>query len=283
MKKWIILIIFLIGTTMTCKQSSKSLRQMALPEKGLCAHRGAMLTHPENTIAAFQAAIRAGAQMIEFDVYLTRDEKLVVIHDRTVDRTTNGTGLVSELTLQQIKELDAGSWKSPEFAGENVPTLKEVLAVMPENIWLNVHLKGGRELGAAVAREIVQVGRLRQTFVAGKKSAAEGAKKISPEILICNMERQAELAVYVKETIDIKADFIQLYKATLEQIQSHIQALKAQGVRINFCCTDDPELLQKLFAVGVDFPLINDIAASMEAVQNSGIQPWKPVFRKAKN
>lgn len=91
------------------------------------AHRGSKCNRPENTLAAFKEAIRVGADGIELDVHRTLDHELVVIHDETVDRTTNGYGLVRELTLSQIKELDAGSWFSPIYFEEKIPTLKEVL------------------------------------------------------------------------------------------------------------------------------------------------------------
>jgi glycerophosphoryl diester phosphodiesterase len=77
--------------------------------------------------------------MIEFDVALTQDGKLVLMHDVTVDRTTDGSGAVADLTLAQLKALDAGSWKDSKFARERIPTLDEALSIMPENVWLNVH------------------------------------------------------------------------------------------------------------------------------------------------
>jgi len=99
--------IFLPGLTFAQNENSLP-SEINLPERGLCAHRGAMETHPENTITAFREAIKAGVHMIEFDVQLSKDKKLAVIHDATVDRTTNGTGKVSELTLAEIRKLDAG-------------------------------------------------------------------------------------------------------------------------------------------------------------------------------
>ncbi len=117
-----------------------------MPTRGICAHRGASDTHPENTIAAFREAIRLGAQMIEFDVALSKDGELVLMHDRTIDRTTNGSGRPEDWLLADLKKLDAGSWKNSRFEGERIPTLGEALDVMPGNIWLNVHLKGGVEL-----------------------------------------------------------------------------------------------------------------------------------------
>ena len=119
---------------------------VAMPTKGICAHRGASDTHPENTIPAFREAIRLGAQMIEFDVALSKDGKLVLLHDNTLDRTTNGSGPVGSLPLAELKKLAAGSWKGSQFKNTPIPTLDEALAIMPENIWLNVHLKGGVDL-----------------------------------------------------------------------------------------------------------------------------------------
>lgn len=106
------------------------------------AHRGSSGTYPENTFAAFNEAERVGSDGIEIDVHLTRDEEIVVLHDNTVDRTTNGTGLVRDYRLEEIKELDAGSWFSAEHSGERIPTLKEVLEWMKGNtITLNIELK----------------------------------------------------------------------------------------------------------------------------------------------
>ena len=98
----------------------------------LLAHRGLVQHAPENTLPSFAAAIELGLS-IELDVYQTRDEHLVVIHDKTVDRTTNGTGEVTEMTLAEIRKLDAGSWFDPRFAGAKVPTLEEVFKLIHEH------------------------------------------------------------------------------------------------------------------------------------------------------
>jgi glycerophosphoryl diester phosphodiesterase len=91
------------------------------------AHRGASGHAPENTMAAFQKGFEMKADYIEIDVQMTKDGELVAIHDTTVDRTTNGTGAVGDLTFEEIRQLDAGSWFGPEFAGEKVPTFEEIL------------------------------------------------------------------------------------------------------------------------------------------------------------
>lgn len=91
------------------------------------AHRGASGYAPENTMAAFEKAVKMKADYFELDVQLTKDGELIVIHDTSVDRTTDGSGKVKNMTLEELKRLDAGSWFGEEFAGEKLPTLGEVL------------------------------------------------------------------------------------------------------------------------------------------------------------
>jgi glycerophosphoryl diester phosphodiesterase len=96
------------------------------------AHRGASAYAPENTLAAFRLAIEQQADWLEMDVQQTKDGQLVVFHDLRMERTTDGTGALRELTLEQVRQLDAGSWYGPSFAGERVPTFEEVVALARE-------------------------------------------------------------------------------------------------------------------------------------------------------
>lgn len=105
------------------------------------AHRGFSGAAPENTLAAFEKAIEVGADMFELDVLLSRDGRVVVIHDDTLDRTTDGEGKVAAFTLAELKKLDAGSWFSAEFAGERIPTLEEALRLAKGRILVNVEIK----------------------------------------------------------------------------------------------------------------------------------------------
>ena len=261
------------------EKKRKTQSSIKLPERGLCAHRGALETHPENTIQAFRAAVKAGAQMIECDVWLTKDNQMVVIHDATVNRTTNGKGKVSDLTLDEIKQLDAGGWKSPQFTDVEIPTLKEVLSEMPYNIWLNVHIKGEGELPVMVARLIAEQNRLHQAFLACNLTAAKQAREAVPKILICNMERQNSVEEYIAGTISKKADFIQLLKANYPDLPSKTKELKKNGVRINYYKADSPEEVIELFEAGVDFPLVNDIVHMIDVAKKLNIEPVKPLFR----
>ncbi|WP_066156007.1 glycerophosphodiester phosphodiesterase [Halalkalibacter krulwichiae] len=107
------------------------------------AHRGYSDKYPENTMVAFQAAVDYGADGIEFDVQLTKDNVPVVIHDLTVDRTTTGSGRVRDLTVRELKEFSAGAWFGERFDSQKISTLEEVLAwAMGNSIMLNIELKG---------------------------------------------------------------------------------------------------------------------------------------------
>jgi hypothetical protein len=189
---------------------------VVMPQRGLCAHRGCMDTHPENTLPAFREAIRLGAQMIEFDIQLTRDSILVLMHDETVDRTTNGHGRVGDLTFAEIRKLDAGGKKARDFVGTAIPTFEETLAMMPRNVWLNCHLKGDEAVGRAAAAMVARSGRMHQAFLTCGEKAARGARAEVPDILICNGENRyrTKTLLYADETIRMNARFIQLLRAT---------------------------------------------------------------------
>jgi glycerophosphoryl diester phosphodiesterase len=109
----------------------------------IIGHRGAMGYAPENTIASFEKGLALGADLIELDVHLSADGYLVVIHDSTVDRTTDGNGYVKDMMLAQLKKLDAGSWYRPEFAREKIPTLPEVLEWAKGRVGLVIEIKNG--------------------------------------------------------------------------------------------------------------------------------------------
>ena len=97
---------------------------------------------PENTMAAFRHAIGLGIRFVELDVQVSNDGELVVIHDETLERTTDGTGTVGVYTFEELRRLDAGSWFAPEYAGERIPTLREVLALcVPEGVGVVIELK----------------------------------------------------------------------------------------------------------------------------------------------
>jgi glycerophosphoryl diester phosphodiesterase len=123
------------------------------------AHRGGAGLAPENTLPAFLRALEVGADAVELDVRLTRDGRVATIHDRRLDRTTTGKGVVGGFTLEELKRLDAGSWYGREYAGERIPTLEEVFEVLPRGFPVYVELKV-RGTGAwALARRVLDITR----------------------------------------------------------------------------------------------------------------------------
>ena len=116
------------------------------------AHRGASGQVPENTHAAFAAALDLGVDAIELDCQLSADGELVVIHDETLDRTTDGLGPVAARTWAELSVLDAGAWRGPQFRGERIPRLADVLEQVRGHALLNVEIKSARDVGAIEAK-----------------------------------------------------------------------------------------------------------------------------------
>lgn len=107
----------------------------------IVAHRGSSGTAPENTMAAFNQAIEAGAAMIETDIQLTSDNKVIIFHDAKLDRTSNGTGFAGLKTYDELSKLDAGSWFNEKFAGEHIPLLQELILYARNKCYLNIEIK----------------------------------------------------------------------------------------------------------------------------------------------
>jgi len=150
------------------------------------AHRGFSGAAPENTLAAVRAAIEVTADMVEIDVTLSADGHIVVIHDETLARTTDGTGEVARLTLAELQQLDAGSWFDPSFAGEAIPTLDQVLAEVDGRVLLNIEIKSEavpREVVSKVASAVREHAMVDQVVVSSfSPIALEEMRSLAPEI-----------------------------------------------------------------------------------------------------
>jgi glycerophosphoryl diester phosphodiesterase len=120
------------------------------------AHRGGAEFRPENTIASFQNAIKLRSDYVELDVHLSKDGYPVVIHDSTLERTTDGTGNVKDKTLDELKKLDCGSWFSEEFRGEKIPTLEEVLDLAKGRTGVVIEIKNDKDLQDGIEDKIIK-------------------------------------------------------------------------------------------------------------------------------
>ncbi|MFZ5916905.1 MAG: glycerophosphodiester phosphodiesterase [Chloroflexota bacterium] len=157
------------------------------PRPLVMAHRGASGYAPENTLAAFRLALQQGTDLLETDLRFTRDGHLVCIHDATVDRTTDGHGPVSDMTLAEIRTLDAGSWFGDGFAGEWIPTLQELLAIIPEGVGLGLELKDPLFERAEYAQKLVDAlpwgefqGRV--AILSFVQARMDAVKRVAPQI-----------------------------------------------------------------------------------------------------
>jgi glycerophosphoryl diester phosphodiesterase len=131
-----------MGVDTSSARRAPAAAAVPLPRRPLrVAHRGASARAPENTLAAFKEAIRLDADAIEIDVHLSADGVPVVIHDDTVDRTTNGRGPVASIACRDLKRLDAGAWFSSRFRGERIPTLEEAMECARGRCGLNIEIK----------------------------------------------------------------------------------------------------------------------------------------------
>ncbi|MDO5308045.1 MAG: glycerophosphodiester phosphodiesterase family protein [Planctomycetia bacterium] len=231
---------------------------IVLPERGLCAHRGDQDAGPENTVPAFIAAAVHGAQQVELDVQMTKDGQLVIMHDLTIDRTTNGKGAVKDLTLEEIRNAGVKNLAGSYYDAPCAPTFEEVLDALPRNIWINVHVKPGEGIAVAALKVLQEKDRLHQAFFACGKKDMEALREICPEVKICCMERKPNPEQYIKNAIEWKCDFIQL---THNYTAEEIKRLKDAGIKINFFGTDDPDKIRQLLSDGIDFPLVNKFSA----------------------
>ncbi len=158
------------------------------PKPWVMAHRGSSALAPENTLASFRRAIEDGTDIIETDLHLTRDGVFVCVHDSTLDRTTGRPGVIADLTLDEIKRYDA-SYGRPEFAGEKVPTLAELTAMLPAGVALALELKTDRFLEMDVCRALVDqlaaAGVKERTAVLSfKLEGVLAVQRVAPEIPI---------------------------------------------------------------------------------------------------
>ncbi len=218
---------------------------------------------------AFLMAAEKGAHMIELDVKMTADGQLVIMHDWTVDRTTDGSGRVDELSLERIRELDAGGWFSRRFAGTNVPLLKEVLeSDVPDAVWLNIHTAdhGERDaeyvekLGVAVA----EAGRGGQALFACLAGQAGRLRELVPEAKICNMTGQGHAGTdYGRISVELGADWVQFF-GWHESTAEACELLHREGLKVNLFKADDAELMRRCWGAGVDFVLTDRLDVALE-------------------
>lgn len=218
------------------------------------AHRGASGRFPENTLTAFRAAIDAGADMCELDVQSTRDGVVVVMHDETLERTTDGYGPLAALTLAELKTLNIVSGPGRAPAGERVPTLDEVFAVTRGRCALNIELKS-EGVEAAVCRAIHGNGELEQSMVSSFDwSALEQVRALEPEIRIGVLADRAANKMLAAAS-ELKAVAINP-RFNLVDAALCAEAHRL-GLQVYVWTVDDARMMRSLLDCGVDGIMTN--------------------------
>lgn len=234
-----------------------------LPIQLICArdlvvigHRGNSRVAPENTVAAFLACSNK-ADMVEFDVRMSKDGHLVVMHDWNVDRTTDGCGAVTNLTLVELKALDAGSWFSTNFKGEKIPTLAEALTNILRFATPLVEHKAG-----PASKYVAELRRLRATTNIVLQSFDWGflsnVHALEPAIRLCALGNEELTPAKLAEIAKIGAQTVawERTKVTAREIE----LVHAAGLRLFVWTVDEPAEIKRFIELGVDGIISNDPA-----------------------
>ena len=217
------------------------------------AHRGASSEAPENTLAAFRLALAQGCDAIELDIHLSRDCRVVVCHDAAIDRTTNGSGAIADMTAEEIQSYDAGSWYGEGFAKERLPLLDEVLDLVPAAVEINIEIKSHEhpEVIPTLLALLESRHRLDSVFFSS----------FGHDCLL-RLKRESSSAriglLYNTDEVDYPSFFarnhtegysLHPHHACVDKV--YVEAAGQQGLKVYPWTVDAPERMQELVAAGV--------------------------------
>ncbi len=236
------------------------------------AHRGASAYAPENTLAAFCLAVDQGADAVELDAKLSADQQIVVIHDKTVNRTTDGKGDVRRLTLGQLKSLDAGSSFSSRFAGETIPTLAEVLEAVGQKLLVNIELTNYASPADSLvdkAAALVQQFHLEERVLFSSFNPANlvRARRLLPEVPVAILALPGRGGWWARSFLlrQISPDLVNPYYS--DATAGYIQRQHETRRKVHVWTVDDPLDLGRLTRDGADGLITNDPVAARRAVE----------------
>ncbi len=229
-----------------------------LPSPLIFAHRGASAYAPENTLAAFELALQQGASAIELDAMLCASGEVVVIHDDTLERTTNGHGRVGETPLDTLCTLDAGSAFSPDFAGEHVPTLAEVFARIGKRALINIELKNyasplddlpNRVAALVQAYDVAEC----VLFSSFNPIALRRIHALLPQVPLGLLTTASRWGRLLNSPLGrVLVPYQALHPAKEAVTPALVQAVHRAGCRVHVYTVNDPQEARRLFALGVD-------------------------------
>ncbi|MCA9472247.1 MAG: glycerophosphodiester phosphodiesterase family protein [Nitrospirales bacterium] len=278
--------------TVSCHTSTPHIDD--LPTRGIAAHRGGRMGCPSNTLGAFQRAICLGVHQIELDARMTKDRVLVIAHDDVMADVDGNVLRISQSTLWEVRRLNLGACTDGAMCDQHIPTLEEVLAMMPLNIWVNLDVKENHPEAGRLAVEVVShANRLPQVIFSVRDKAAPAIRqfeeKTGKPVWISNMSRRLFRRQYVDTTIASCDEFIQLVNLPLlfrgKPCEDTVNRLKQAGVFVNYSwLREDNESslrdeLGDLFERRVNFVLVDHPDVAMQAAHSLGISPVEPRWR----
>jgi glycerophosphoryl diester phosphodiesterase len=227
------------------------------------AHRGASAYAPENTLAAFRLALEMGADGFELDVMSSADGHLVVIHDDTVDRTTDGSGPVRQKTLTELKALDAGARFDARFAGERIPTLQEVFDLVAGNcVFVNVEIKTESLRSDGLEERLMALIRrynLRERLLISSFNpfALWRMRRLAPGLSLALLYAEDQRVYLRNRWFAFLSHPDALNPSFRIAIQEHVRWARSKGYRLYVWTVDEEPEMRRLIALGVDGIITN--------------------------
>ena len=236
-------------------------KRVAMPE--IIAHRGASHDAPENTLASVNLAWKRKAPSVEIDLYLSRDRRLVVYHDKTTGRIGGRDRAVSDQTLEELRQLDVGSWKSPEYEGEQIPTLEDVLETVPAGRRLFIEIKAGVEIVPVLVEMLAEWRhtRKRAVVIAFSFEVATSIKQAMPGIPVYWLVKFEQSRQDGRWGPDLDSVISQTKEAGLDGINTNytplltralVSRVHGEGLGYYVWTVNDPAVARILRENGVD-------------------------------
>ena len=244
----------------------------SLPRPVIFAHRGASAHAPENTIAAFELALAQQADAIELDVKLSSDGYVVVHHDDTVDRTTNGNGRIKDLSLAQLRSLDAGSFFAEKFRGEKIPTLEDVFEAVGKRTLINVELTNYKTRRDSLVETVCMLVKKHQMqkrviFSSFFASNLSRARSYLPDVPRGLLALHGFLGSWARSFGFVFGKYQALHPYLTDTTQQEVARVHRLNCRIHVWTVNKEDDMRRLFSWGVDGIFTDDplLAARLKA------------------
>lgn len=246
------LLIFL-GACSGKKQKTKKTQEKQMDNNSIeiIAHRGASHTAPENTMAAVNLAWKKDTDIVEIDVYLSADNRVMVIHDETTGRTGDKDLNVNKSTSEKLRKVDVGSFKGEKYAGEKIPFLKEVIASVPEGKRLFIEIKGTGEAIPYIKDIIETSGKKDQMVIIGfNLKTVTDSKKAMPEIPVYWVQSTPYTTDIIKTAKEHGLDGVDVKYSGLTK--EFVKACRKAGMGLYVWTVDEKAAIKKMVKMGVD-------------------------------